>query len=130
MKTIVPSRTCVVIVSVCLGACGLKHPAWDYRAPVGKLTVDDGARYDLPEQSGAQARVHASLYAGGLSVEVDVLNREPEELTINLDNLIVSDRDGQALKRSAASSSVQCGGRRVGTACFLAAGQQIGRAHV
>jgi hypothetical protein len=105
-------------------ACLPSDPGWGYHVPKGKsVEGEDGPMYELPEDAEVQARVNGSLFAGGLSVDIDIRNTGADPLEVDLEGMAVRDANGQSLRRGAPSPNVQCHGVIRGALCILARGQ-------
>ena len=108
----------------CASACLPSDPGWGYHVLTGKLVQgEDGPMYELPEEAEVQARVNGSLFAGGLSVDIDIRNVGADPLEVDLEGMAVRDVNGQSLRRGAPSPNVQCHGEIRGALCILAQGQ-------
>lgn len=102
--------------------CLPNDPGWSYQSRSGKRVISDGVRYELPASFGVRPRVHASLFAGTLSVELDLLAEAGASVEVNMQGLRVRDGAGHELHRRGVPAST-CGGQREGEACKLAPGQ-------
>jgi hypothetical protein len=118
------SSSVLFFASFCFFACLPSEPGWGYHVVKAKLVqAEDGAMYELPEEVGVQARISGSLFAGGLSVDLDIRNTGAGQLEVDLESMVVRDLNGQNLRRGAPSPSVHCGGESRGSLCLLLPGQ-------
>jgi hypothetical protein len=115
------SRWLVVYASLAIG-CLPSDPGWSYQSRNGKRITSDGVKYELPISSGVRPRVHASLFAGTLSVELDLLVEAGASAEVNMRGLTVRDKAGHELRRRVIPT-MSCGGQRQGDACTLTSGQ-------
>jgi hypothetical protein len=118
----------VPLLALTIGALGVVacisgDPGWLYSAPNGKAVQSEGLRYELPEASGIRSLAYGSVFAGTLTVEVDIQNSGSTPLQIDLDGLFVHDAKGQLAKRRPGSSRPRCGGELSGARCILGLGQ-------
>jgi hypothetical protein len=110
--------------SFCGSACLPSDPGWGYHVLKGRLVqAEDGPMYEVPEKAEVQARVNGSLFAGGLNVDIDIVNRGADPLEVDLEGVVVRDANGQSLRRGAPSPNVRCQGEIKGVRCILAGGQ-------
>jgi hypothetical protein len=112
-----------LVVCACLAiGCLPSDPGWSYQSRNGKRIISDGVRYELPGSSGVRPRVHASLFAGTLSVELDLLVEAGASAEVSMRGLTVRDKAGHELRRRVIPT-MSCGGQRQGEACTLTSGQ-------
>jgi hypothetical protein len=116
-----PWRWLPIYACLAIG-CLPSDPGWSYKSRSGKRITKDGFRYELPVSSGVRPRVHASLFAGTLSVELDLLVDGAASAEVNMSGLTVRDRAGHELHRRVVPT-MSCGGQRQGDACTLTSGQ-------
>ncbi len=110
--------------SFCASACLPSEPGWGYHVVNGKLVqAEDGAMYELPEEAGIRARISGSLFAGGLSVDMDIQNAGTDQLEVDFESMVVRDLHGHDLRRGAPSPNLHCGGESRGALCLLLPGQ-------
>jgi hypothetical protein len=110
-----------------LVGCSVGDPGWSYRALKGKAVYDDGLWFVLPDEYGMGPRVHASLFTGSLSIEVDIQNKGDDQLFVDLGGVSVADGASKSLPMRRAvplpAARGRCGGQQEGVRCILAKGQ-------
>jgi hypothetical protein len=115
-------RVIVVGLALCAHSCNPSDPGWHYKSDRGTAVHDDGLRYELPERAGVKARVYASLFAGTIDVELEIVNAEQGLLEVNTRALAVKDAGGATLRKRM-DRPPQCGGQLKEGMCTLAQGQ-------
>jgi hypothetical protein len=128
MKTLKQAGVCAALV-VAVGVlnvactCGISDPGWRYKSARGRPVQGDGLWYELPAVAGVGMRVNSELFAGTLSVDLELRNGTQDMVEVNLHSLTVSDAKGTKLRRRVDFPTTQCGGQRQGDMCVLSTGQ-------
>ena len=115
-------RALVVVLALYANSCIPSDPGWHYKSDRGTAVHDDGLRYELPERAGVKSRVYASLFAGTIDVEIELVNAEHGLLEVDTRALAVKDVMG-AMLRKRMDQPPQCGGQMKAGLCTLAQGQ-------
>jgi hypothetical protein len=103
-------------------ACMPSDPAWGYVAPQGKPVRGDGVHYEMPVQFGVLPKIHASLFAGKLSLELEMSNVGEQKVTLDSGAFAVRDAAGRKLQARAGVGN-ECSGRVSASECELAKSQ-------
>jgi hypothetical protein len=93
-------RTLVVLLTLVVLASSGCDPGWGYRVPGATPIRDDGIRYRLEETGGVGGTVHGHLFAAGLTVEIDIVNRGISPLRVTPELLRAVDARGTPLPKA------------------------------
>lgn len=99
------SLTIIMFAGIFLTACETHDPGWHYEVPEGtaRSSSHGGRWYEISKRPGLDARIHASAFAGSLTIELDVRNSSSVAQAIEPETFAARDGNGNELKRRSLS---------------------------
>jgi hypothetical protein len=108
-----------VLLFVTLGAAC--DPGWHYGVPGGRPIHADGLRYDLMGPMGTNLRIYGSMFAGRLTVELEVQGRATDSIVLTPTTIIAVTARGDTLPSVGAPWTI-CGSKTITDPTILAEG--------